>query len=282
MLKKIGIRNICIYIFVLLVIYFTFGYRISVDTQRANYTVYEDKTHFDGIYFANERVLYSGDLNSLGKLKIKSGERVNIGTKIADTVQSDAVGVLVHNIDGYENKYSLKNIKSFDLKEIETILENNVTKPGLKVVETGEVYLYVYTEGDGNFSKGQTFYLSISDKKHMCSVEDISSKTQGNFMLLKLIEDIDYKNLHRGVTGDIIKSSHKGILVKSNAITSKGEAYNIFVKSPNGYASLKTVDVLYDDGKSAVIIPKGTYTIEEHDDIIINPPKALKDGSKVK
>lgn len=282
MLKKIGIRNVLIGIVLMSVVYFTFIYKVSVDTQRAIYTVYEDKTHFEGIYFANEKIIYKDNLEKLGKLNIKNGERVSIGTKIADTLTGDMVGVLVYSLDGYENSYNLKNIKSVELKDIKSVLKNENTSPGLKIMETETAYLYVYTEEDGNFSKGQKYYISIDGKKYLTSVEDMVGKKQGNFMVLKLIEDIDFKDLHRGVTGDIIKSSHKGILIKSNAITVKGKSYNIFVKSANGYASVKTVDVLYDDGKNAVVIPKGRDTIQEHDEIVINPPKSLKDGSRVK
>lgn len=282
MLKKIGIRNSLIYICCLLIVYFTFMFRLPVKTEVAEYTTYEDKLHFKGIYFANEEKIYSGEVESAGKLNIESGSKIGIGAKISDSIVSKVTGVLLYNLDGYENKYNLENIKSLNLEEMDKIIDNANISPGLKVIESESLYFYVFIEKDGSFNKGQSFYISLGNNKYMCKVIDIISKKEGNFLVLKLIEDINYKNLHRGITGDIIKSSHKGIVVPSNALSVKGDIYNVFVKMPDGYAELKTVDVLYDDGKNAVVIPTGNKTIQRYDQIIINPSRLLKNGTKVR
>lgn len=281
MIKKIGIRNTLIYVFFLLVIYFTFIYKISVDTQRAEYTTYEDKTHFKGIYFANEQNIYTGSIENLGTLSVENASRVSVGTRIAPDLTSKFVGVLIHNLDGYENKYDLKNIKGLELSQMDNIIDNPNITPGLKIIESESLYIYAYIGRDGSFDKGQSFYISIGNNKYLCKVTDTISKKEGNFIILKLIEDINYKNLHRGITGDIIKSSHKGVLVSSDAVIVKGSEYKVFVKMPNGYSSLKSIDVIYDDGENAVVIPKGSDTIKEHDEVIINPPSILKDGLRV-
>ena len=59
------------------------------------------------------------------------------------------------------------------------------------------------------------------------------------------------------------------------------EPDSVFVKESNGYASEKNIQVLYDDGKNAVIAPIGKNTIKEYDEIITSPIRFLKDGSKV-
>lgn len=282
MLKKIGIRNSLIYICCLLVVYFTFMFRLPVKTETAEYVTYEDKVHFKGIYFANEDKLYSGALEQLGTISIENGSKVGIGAKISQSIVSKSTGVLMHNLDGYENTYNLNNIKSLNVDGMDKIIDNSNISPGLKVIENESLYFYVFIEKDGSFNKGKSFYISMGNNKYLCKVTDIISKKEGNYLILKLIEDISYKNLHRGITGDIIKSSHTGIVVPSNALSSKGDVYNVYIKMADGYAELKTVNVSYDDGKNAVVLPKGKNTIQRYDQIIINPSRFLKDGTKVR
>ncbi|KMT21429.1 HlyD family efflux transporter periplasmic adaptor subunit [Clostridium cylindrosporum] len=282
MLKKIGIRNTLIYLACLLIVYFTFIFRIPVDTTRAEYTIYEDKVYFKGIYFADENVIYKNPIETLGKLNAENGTKIGKGDKISDNLISNDVGILMYNIDGYENKFNLNNIKSLSLLDMDKIIDNHVISPGLKVIYNESLYIYSFIGKDGSFKKGQNFYISIGSSRYMCKILDTVSRKEGNFLVLKLVEDINYKNLHRGITGDIIKSSHKGILIPSSAIKLKGDTYKVFVKKVNGYADIKNVNVVYDDGENAVVIPKGQNTIQQYDEIIIDPPKILKDGTKVR
>lgn len=282
MLRKIGIRNSIIYICCLLIVYFTFIFTLPVKTKRAEFSTYDDKISYRGIYFATEHKIYDQSIESLGKLNVENGSKVGKGVKISDTLSSDIVGMLIYNLDGYENKYNIDSVKSLTLSEMDKMISNKDVIPGLKIIENETFHLYVYTGKDGSFKNGQKFYVTIGNNKYMCQVEYITSKKEGNFLALRPLEDIDYKNLHRGVTGDIIKSNYKGILVPSDSIRMKGNKYTIFVKMPDGYAGLKEVNVAYDDGKNAVVTSSGSKSIQQYDEIIIDPPKFLKDGTKVK
>ncbi len=281
MLKKIGIRNTVIYLTLIFILYMTFGFRIPVKAETAKYTTYEDKINFRGIYIANEQVIYKGDIQNLGILYVKNGERVSKGAKISNTLNSNSIGVVLNSVDGYENKYNIENIKSLSIEEMDTIINNKAENQGLKIIESETLYLYVFVDKEGSFKKGDSLNVSIGDHKYTCTIIDSISKKEGNFLILKFIEDLNYKSLHRGIRGDIIKSSHKGILVPSKCIKIKGDNHSVFVKESNGYASEKNIQVLYDDGKNAVIAPSGKNTIKEYDEIITSPIRFLKDGSKV-
>ena len=281
MLKKIGVRNTIIYLILIFILYITFGFRIPVKTETAKYTTYEDKVSFRGIYIAKEQVVYTGDVKNLGILYVENGERVSKGAKISKTLNSNSIGVVLNNVDGYENKYDIENIKSLSIEEMDTIINNKSKNQGLKIIESETLYLYVFVDKEGSFKKGDQLNIDIEDHNYTCSVIDSVSKKEGNFLILKLIEDLNYKNLHRGIRGDIIKSSHKGILVPSKCIKIKGDNHSVFVKESNGYTREKNVQVLYDDGKNAVIAPIGQNTIKEYDEIITSPIRFIKDGTKV-
>ncbi|MEG0641479.1 MAG: HlyD family efflux transporter periplasmic adaptor subunit [Clostridium sp.] len=282
MIKKIGIRNSTIYLFCLLIIYLTFIYKIPVDVVSAKYYEYEDKLAFRGIYFTKESVIYNQPKENLPNINVENGSRVSKGTKISGGLTNNEVGIMLFNVDGYENKYNLENIMSLNLSEMDKIINKSTNSYGIKVIDSDNLYLYGYIGKDGGFKKNQKLYMLINNKKYLFKVIDIASRKEGNFLVIKMIDDIEYKNLHRGISGDIIKSNYSGIKVPSNTIIMKDSEYKVLVRKSNGYVVEKGINVLYDDSEGAIIEPKQGSTLAQYDEIIVNPSYRIKDGTRVR
>ncbi|MEG0004327.1 HlyD family efflux transporter periplasmic adaptor subunit [Clostridium sp.] len=279
MLRKIGIRNSLIYLFCIAIVYVTFIYKMPVETVTATMTSYYDKVSFKGMYFAKEYVLEGSDSLTF---KSDDGYRVAKGEKITSSLKSPEAGVLIGNIDGFENKYNLKNIKSLSLTELDKIIGYTPGNKGIKIIDPDNVYIYSFLNKDGSFKKGQVFTIEIGNKKFRTIVEDSISRKEGTFLILKLIDGLDFNNFKRGFNGNIIKSDYKGFKIPSSAVRVVENGYKVLVRKSNGYVDEKSVNVLYDDGEYAVVVPKKNSTLKEYDNIIVSPKASLKEGSRVR
>ncbi|MEF9953237.1 MAG: HlyD family efflux transporter periplasmic adaptor subunit [Clostridium sp.] len=278
MLRKIGIRNSLIYLLCIAIVYFTFIYKTPVETVTAKSTTYYDKVTFRGIYFSKEAVVSKEkSINSE-----EDGYRVAKGEKLNEEFKSPEAGVYIGNVDGYENKYNLNNIKSLSLTELDKIIGYTGVAKGIKIIDPDNVFIYCFINKEGSFKKDQIFMLEVGNKKYKSIVVDTISKKEGTFLTLKLINGLDFQGLKRGVSGSLIKAEYKGFNIPSSAIKVFDTGYKVFVRKTNGYVDEKSVNVLYDDGKNSVVVPKVGSTLKEYDNIIVNPGSSLKEGSRVR
>jgi hypothetical protein len=133
MMKKRKNVKACI---ILLMVFCALAYLIinnSEKTIKVKYNEFEDKINFNGFYFVDEHVLYSGDTKEIG-MKYKSGDLVSKGTRVSNNIITNEAGMVITHLDGYENKYNMKNIKNITEKDINNVISNTKNISGIKIV----------------------------------------------------------------------------------------------------------------------------------------------------
>jgi hypothetical protein len=255
--------------------------KMPVKTKLIEYETYEEKIEFKGIYFTQEQVLYTGNVKHL-KIKYRDGERVAKGAQIAENIYSKEAGVIVKRLDGYENKIDLNNVKNISISEINKQFNNNHKTTGIKVINNSEWFIYGYVGQDEYFKKGMVREINIGNDYYSAEIIDTIKKKDGNYLLMRLKSDLNIINLHRTLSGYIIKSRYNGLIVPSNSIVEYSGAEGVFIKY-NDYAEFRKVDVLYKNDEIAVVVPKPTAKrkLQQYDYVIIKP-KGIVEGAKIK
>jgi putative membrane fusion protein len=254
----------------------------SVKTVEANFTVHEDKINFKGIYFAEERVVHEGDVKNIG-VNFKNGEKVSKGARISSSIISPEAGILLFNIDGYENRYTIGNIKDVDVKAIDELIVRKTLKPGIKILNNSQWYLCasVAEEMDKSLPKGSEKEIFISNKYYKAVVADKFKNTSGYFVILKMKDDMDITNLQRGFTGYIVKAKQNGVSLPASAVVELNGEKGIFVEK-NGYAYFRKVKLFTVSEDNVVVYSDpSSKTVLEYDKVIVNP-SGLESGDKVR
>ncbi|EYE88441.1 hypothetical protein Q428_08060 [Fervidicella metallireducens AeB] len=197
-------------IFVLIFLIFSINFAGKhVKTEEVRYSTYEEKIQIDGFYFTQEYVVYNGKLDGF-KLRYKNGERIAKDKEISNGINSPEAGMILYQIDGFENKYNLTNIAEISEEEIKK-MKNNELSEGIKIVNNSTWYICVKVmpEDSGYFKRGMVKEISVNEKIYMAEVFRKVKNTDGDFIVFKLRSDFDILNLHRTFSGYIIKSRHK-------------------------------------------------------------------------
>lgn len=270
-----------VFVLMTLILFITSAGR-HVKTEEVRYSTYEEKIQIDGFYFTQENVIYNGNLDGF-KLRYKNGERVAKDKEIWNGINSPEAGIIVYQIDGFENKYNLTNITEITEEEMKK-MQNGDLNEGIKIVNNSTWYICakVMPEVSEFFKKGMVKEILINEKIYIAEVFRNIKNKDGDFIIFKLRSDFDILNLHRTFSGYIIKSRYKGLIVPLKAVCEEDGSKGVFIKK-NGYAEFRKADVIYQGNDIAVIRPneKSRKKISEFDKVIINPD-GLKTGKKVR
>jgi hypothetical protein len=256
-------------------------FNMPVKTVKVEYDKYEEKVEFRGIHFAHEYILYEGDTESI-KTKYKDGERVSKGAFVSNNIKSKESGILVKNLDGYENKYNLENIKDVNLKEIDNIIGRKNILQGLKILNNSEWYIYAFAEQGDFLKRGKALEIMLDGKYYSAEVIKVYINADNKYAVLKLKSDIKTINLHRGLTGYIIKSRYNGIALPKSAIIEYKGAKGVFIKY-SGYVEFRKLEILYENDDVVIVNPdkSSRRKLQQHDDVILKPENLVV-GSKIK
>lgn len=254
----------------------------SKKTIKAAYNIFEDKINFKGFYFVDEYVLYKGDTREIEK-KYKSGDLVSKDTRISNDITADKAGMIITHIDGYENKYNLKNIKSITPKEINSIVLNTKNSPGIKIVNSSQWYVCALLDkNDENyFKKGMVRDVNINNKYYTADIISALRNNNSVILIFRFKNDLDVNNLNRAIKGYVIKSKYNGINVPQKSIIDYNGSKGVYINI-NGYAEFRKVKVLSIINGNAIVIPeeKSEPELMEYDEIICNPD-GLENGKKI-
>ena len=255
--------------------------RTPVKTLKVDYDTYEDKTEFKGIYFAQEFVLYTGDVKGI-VFKYKDGERIPRGGSISNNISAPESGILIKHLDGYENKYSLDNVSNINENDISKIIEDNSKLQGLKLLNNSEWYIYAFVGQADYFKKGRHFVIEIDGNYYDTEVKQVLKNDNGNYLILKLKDDLNTINLHRGLSGNIIKSIYYGINIPKSALTEYKGSSGVFINF-NGYAEFRKIKVLFEGADTVIVVPEKSSRkqLQQYDDVIVKP-QGIEEGTRIK
>lgn len=282
--KKTVIKVLMIFIVLIAVIFIiTVSYKLPVNVSKIKKDTYEDKYEFKGIYIMQEYSAFHGNIDKTN-MDIKPGERASKGSKIADGITSPEAGIVVINYDGWENKYNLSNIKNITNKDIKSISDNSIKEQGIKIVNNSEWFICtpVTAELSKELKKGNTRDILIEDKYYRIEIINNFKNVDGDFIVMRMKDDPDFANLHRSVTGYIIKDRYKGFIVPADSITKYNDNDGVYIKS-NNYAQIRLVKVLFNNEETAVVIPLETALNKLSEfDMVIRKPNHIKNGTKIR
>lgn len=257
--------------------------KMQIRTIEVHYGSIEDKMEFKGIYFVEENVVYTGKTDKI-KLNFKNGTKLSKGSIIGGEMAAPEAGLLIVGLDGYENKYNISNIKDISLKDIQTLIDKRPRLPGIKILNNSQWFLClsIPKEYEEMLRKGTEREIKIEDKYYLTQVADKFKNDTGYFVILKMKDDIDINNLHRGLTGYIIKTKVNGVLLPLTAVSQVGENKGVFVIE-NGYAYFKRVKVVAENKDSVIITSDSSSNsgLKEYDKVIVNS-SGIKNGDKVR
>lgn len=283
MIKKGKSRSVFI---IVLIVFCAFAYIIinnSKKTVEVTFNEFEDKIDFNGFYFVDEYVLYSGDTKGI-KLQYKTGDLVPKGTRISDNIIAEEAGMIITHIDGYENKYNTENIKNITAKEINSVVSKAKKNSGIKLVNNSQWYVCALLGQDDKkyFKKGMVKDVNINNKYYTADVINVSRTNESVILVLRFKNDLDVVNLSRVVKGYILKSKNDCITIPEKSIIDYNGSKGVFINF-NGYAEFREIKVISIANGDAEVVPKtgAKPVLMEYDEIIINP-NGLVSGKKIR
>jgi hypothetical protein len=252
----------------------------SFKTVQAVRSDYESKVSFEGIYFAEESVVYSNEVVP-SQLKVKDGTKVPKGMNIYNGINAPEAGILCTHIDGYENNYDINNIMNINGENIKKVNRNNELKPGIKIIDNSVWYVYAMVDKNANFKNGRVYDLCINSNYYPGKMVKEKKDPKYNLLLFRIENDLNTLNLHRGINGYIIETRYNGIVVPIKAVVTINNDKGVFIKT-HGYAEFRKVNLTYEGNDVAIILPleKGKK-LQDYDNIICEPG-AIKVGAKIR
>lgn len=244
--------------------------------------IYEDKYDFKGIFLFDEAVAYEGIVDET-YLYAENGQKVSNGSEIARGINSNKAGMMYIGLDGYEGRFTTDNIEEITLTDINNIINVKELNDGIKIIDNSSWYIYMLLDEDlaESIKGGSNKKLIIGDKYYPVVIKKIYEKEDGTFALVQVESDPDITDLRRGVTGYIIKSSYKGIIIPVSAICQLEDKDGVYINF-NGYTAFRKVKVLY-KGKDMAVIDEeeGSGRLSQYDSVVKNP-KGVKSGMRIK
>jgi len=254
----------------------------SIKCVPAQLGVYEEKYEFKGTYLFDESVVYEGKVDET-YLYAENGQKVSNGSEIARGITCNKAGMMYIGLDGYEGRFTIDNVDEITLKDIENIIHVNELKEGIKVIDNSKWYIYMLLDENmaEGLKSGSYKKLIIQDKYYPVIIKGIYEKEDRIFALVQFESDPDITNLRRGVTGYIIKSSYKGIIIPSTAICQSGDNEGVYINF-NGYTAFRKAQVIYKGKDIAVVAEEeGSGRLSQYDSVVKNS-EGIKSGMRIK
>lgn len=275
--KKVVIKYSVVIAIVIAIILSCVSLSKSYKTISIEKKLYEDKVSFKGIYLINENVIYEGELIN-SDIKIKDGEVIQSGKVVYKDIKSNVQGKAVLYIDGYENKFTIQNIKNIQYAEFDKI-KNMPKRKGIKVLDNSLWTLCIVANKDSlkTIKKGEYVNLEVNGNYYESYIKDIFIKNENVFVVLNTKYDLPEFNRQRYFEGFIINAKYYGYILPRDCVVEYNGKQGVFIKKGE-YAYFKPIKINHMDYKICVT---NDEVLKERDEIIINP-KGLKDKQRVK
>jgi len=275
--KKVVIKYSVVIAIVVAIVLSSISLSKSYKTITIEKNFYEDKVAFKGFYFINENIIYEGDLSST-EIKVKDGEIVQSGKLVYGDKKSSMQGKVVFYVDGYENKFTLNNIKNIHQADFDKI-KSKENRKGIKILDNSLWTLCIVANKDSlkTIKKGKEVIIEVNNNRYEANVRDVFTKNENIFLVLTTKYDLPEFNRQRYFEGFIMNAKYYGYILPRDSVVEYNGKQGVFVKKGE-YAYFKPIKISHMDYKICVTEDE---RLKERDEIIINP-KGLKDKQRVK
>ena len=202
-------------------------------------------------------------------------------------------GLYSSSIDGYEETVSESKINNITVSEYQTLQKKKPTKEEIEAADTvckiinnyqWSIITVVNDSTASNLEVGQKVYIrfSGSDSEYSAKISYISPKESNKYAVAVIsTENCDYVLSTRNVNFELICGRYSGLKIPGDAIQVRNGKTGVYV-SENSYMRFKEINVLYKDGKTAIVEQnnnKENYLLLY--DKVITHAKEYAEGKKI-
>lgn len=202
-------------------------------------------------------------------------------------------GLYSSNIDGYEEVVNESKINTMTVAEYQTIQKKKITKEEIeasgtvcKIVNNYQWSLITVVNDStaSNLEIGQRVYIRFpsTDEEYTAKITYISPKESNRYLVsITSTEACDYSLTTRNTEFELICGRYSGLKIPTGAIQVINDKTGVYV-AENSYMRFKEINVLYKDGKTAIVEQnnnKDNYLLLY--DKIITHSKEYSEGKKI-
>lgn len=255
-----------------------------------------DSTKSKGI-ISRDEIVYKSQSQDKVVFSVKEGERVSKNTKVAKSKNQSNIsydakqsGIMSTAIDGFEGKFSSKNINKFttaDFKDLEVektaVNEKQELESGqpiFKIIEDQSWYIITKIENEKleELKKGDVVSININkdeDKKE-ATIVNIDRSKEDVFVILEVDKYLHDFYKERYVDLRIIKGVYSGLKVPQDSIIEKDGTKGVFIKDISGIVKFRPVNIVKKTQYTTLVESvEGQTSLKLFDEV-------FTDGNKVK
>lgn len=227
----------------------------------------------------------------LSKAIEKKKEIVKDMKKSKNVYYAEESGIVSKVIDGYEEKFSSKNIKKYNAKnfkilEAKKTASNEKEEPQtsnaiFKIIENQNWYIMTKIEGENlkELEKGDTVSIKINDgeiAKIDAQIVEIERSKDDVFLVLEMDKHLHDFYKDRYVDIRIIRDVYSGLKVPQKSILKKDGTEGVFIKDISGVVKFRPVKIVKKTQYTTLVEPvEGQDPLNLFDEV-------FTDGNKVK
>lgn len=248
----------------------------------------------------SKRLIVSGDQGFSGSnLQDKLKERetyVNAMNSSKVDIPTSDTGILSYKIDGVEKYFTLNNLGSITVKDLEKLQikddigipkQAQIGQPVVKIINNFEWYMICVIDTDKvkSLKQSDKLYIVLNDGTNIpARVYNIKNDEKGKSLLtLYLTTNLEQFYSLRKADVKIILNDYKGLKVPSSSIIYRNGKRGVMVVD-KGIAKFKEVDLVGFDNDYAVVQEQDSITgkngLSLFDEIITNP-RFVNEGSLI-
>ncbi len=206
---------------------------------------------------------------------------------------SQKKGILTYYIDGYEDYFSIDNMTSLVKEDTESlsITPSNIQRtsvvegePIFKIASNSLWYITFWIDlGDvSKYAVGDEVTVVLDQEEIEAQVAYIIENDQGWQIILSTDWYYSGFTTQRVVSGEIVTTYVKGLLISQKSVAEKDDQLGVYVKQTTGEYEFVPINIKASDGTTACISVGSYYdadgntvtTVEVYDEILTNPSNA--------
>lgn len=233
----------------------------------------------------NKKAKIAGELSADGSVIKQYTAEIEEYKRQLSNLQSELIaknpGVVVYNVDGYEEIFSSKALGSYTSQKLEELripmgeIVGTTKENGFKIVDNIEGYITVVLESEKakNVKIDESYYLrfpEISQELIKAKVEYISIEENKTVLTFKITTYIEQLINYRKLKVDVVWDSTEGLKINNSAIYKDGEIDKVQVMLNKNYKEEKEINVIGRNLEYSIIEPKDSSNkVRAYDEIII-------------
>ena len=232
-----------------------------------------------------KRAKITGELSADGSAIKQYTAEIEGYQKQLNSLQSELIaknpGVVVYNVDGYEEVFSSQALGNYTSKKLEELkipmgeIVGTTKENGFKIVDNIEGYITVVltSEKAKSVKIDEGYYLrfpEISQDLVKARVEYISMEEDKTVLTFKITTHIEQLINYRKLKVEVVWDSTEGLKINNSAIYKDGEANKVQVMLNKNYKEEKEIKIVGSNSEYSIIESKDSNNkIRPYDEIII-------------